>query len=609
MIKRRHVMGTKDNGPIEYLRFTALENGTFSLTIPSQLDPTSFVEYVEYSIDEGITWVHTDNTTSDVVITTPTITSGNSVLWRGRSPYVNKRFVFCQNTYNSTFSSTGKFNASGWLITLSNPNAHSPQGYIADYGAKNLFKNSKIVDASNLCLPFTPSSRLYQSYTGFFLNCSYLTTPPILSTTTLGQQCFSSMFEGCSALTQAPELPAVDLTGANNCYSFMFRYCSSLTNAPELPATTLARSCYYYMFCDCTSLVNAPELPATTLDVACYEYMFRGCTSLTTAPELPATTVTQECYYGMFRGCTKLTTAPILPATTLAYYSYREMFYQCSKLNFIKCLATTFNSNQCNGWTYQVASSGTFVKDANATWTTGTSGIPTSWVQIDSRPCLLVEDTIVTGKSETIQNVKALLDADHYSIVNNNNWFTITATGSTQVNIAVTISENNTGSDRTGTFTINCYDENNNLLDTGTVTVTQYAIAAAYSVNLNNGQWVWDSSLNCYKSDSNYHVTNGSASMSIEISGYTEFTIKVRTYGEKNYDYLTVGKLDQIPTRSNSTSGTNYWTGFGKSSATTWYDVTFSNIDGGAHTINLLYAKDGSTNTYDDRAYMQIITK
>ena len=34
----------------------------------------------------------------------------------------------------------------------------------------------------------------------------------------------------------------------------MFEGCTSLTTAPELPATTLADSCYSYMFYNCTNL-------------------------------------------------------------------------------------------------------------------------------------------------------------------------------------------------------------------------------------------------------------------------------------------------------------------------------------------------------------------
>ncbi len=94
-------------------------------------------------------------------------------------------------------------------------------------------------------------------------------------------------------------------TGAKYCY-YMFNGCTSLTTAPELPATTLAIECYYGMFSGCTSLTAAPELPATTLASYCYASMFSGCTSLTTAPELPATTLASYCYARMFTNCLKV---------------------------------------------------------------------------------------------------------------------------------------------------------------------------------------------------------------------------------------------------------------------------------------------------------------
>ena len=41
---------------------------------------------------------------------------------------------------------------------------------------------------------------------------------------------------------------------ANYCYRSMFQGCTGLTSAPELPATTLADYCYYSMFHGCTHL-------------------------------------------------------------------------------------------------------------------------------------------------------------------------------------------------------------------------------------------------------------------------------------------------------------------------------------------------------------------
>ena len=60
----------------------------------------------------------------------------------------------------------------------------------------------------------------------------------------------------------------------------MFMNCSGLTTAPVLPATTLADNCYRQMFYGCTALTTAPVLPATTLVSECYSKMFQNCTNL-----------------------------------------------------------------------------------------------------------------------------------------------------------------------------------------------------------------------------------------------------------------------------------------------------------------------------------------
>ena len=129
----------------------------------------------------------------------------------------------------------------------------------------------------------------------------------------------------------------VETNNARFCY--LFNGCSVLTSAPELPATTLADYCYNCMFSGCTSLTSAPKLTATTLADYCYDGMFSGCTKLTSAPELPATTLANDCYADMFYGCTSLTSAPKLPATTLAKYCYYEMFYNCANLSSVTMLA------------------------------------------------------------------------------------------------------------------------------------------------------------------------------------------------------------------------------------------------------------------------------
>ena len=179
--------------------------------------------------------------------------------------------------------------------------------------------------------PDLPATTLAIScYGSMFSGCSSLTQAPVLPTTTLKSYCYQLMFEGCTALTQAPALPATTL--ANYCYQLMFEGCTALTQAPALPATTLADHCYSSMFYGCTALTQAPALPATTLADHCYHNMFYGCTALTQAPDLPATTLADHCYESMFYGCTSLTKAPALPAKTLIGSCYSSMFYGCSSL-------------------------------------------------------------------------------------------------------------------------------------------------------------------------------------------------------------------------------------------------------------------------------------
>ena len=164
----------------------------------------------------------------------------------------------------------------------------------------------------------------------------------------------------------------------NNTLSGTYNFCSIFKQSKAvsaenmiLPATTLTNYCYRAMFSLAPNLIAPPALPATTLAQGCYWYMFEKC-PMSTAPDLLAPTLVQECYGNMFTGC--------------------------SNLNYIKCLATTKSATNClQNWVSNVAATGTFVKDANTTWTTGTSGIPTGWVVYDGE---IVEDPVINFNGE-----------------------------------------------------------------------------------------------------------------------------------------------------------------------------------------------------------------
>ena len=214
---------------------------------------------------------------------------------------------------------------------------------------------------------------------------------------------FYNLFDHCTALTSAPELPAENL--ANYCYKSMFYGCSSLKKVPELPAETLADACYSSMFQECYALESAPaSLPAKKMASQCYSWMFNGCSSLKVAPELPATELARNCYGGMFFNCENLTTAPVLSATALVDYCYDQMFNGCTKLSSITILApsdqisgTSFFYNSDSNWISETGTDASVtsrtlkVQDRDAYDALVTKGLPANW-KIGSNCTVLNKD-------------------------------------------------------------------------------------------------------------------------------------------------------------------------------------------------------------------------
>lgn len=120
--------------------------------------------------------------------------------------------------------------------------------------------------------------------------------------------------------------------------------------------------CYFGLFDGCTGLTSAPELPATTLTEYCYYSMFRGCTSLATAPQLPATTLTEWCYGDMFNGCTSLNYIKMM-ATDISASSCLDSWVRnvAATGTFVKNSAAQWDvsgeDGVPEGWTVQTASS------------------------------------------------------------------------------------------------------------------------------------------------------------------------------------------------------------------------------------------------------------
>ena len=310
-----------------YLTIQSLEDNN---TIGFKCNLNNVKRTISISTDNGVTWTGKTSSTSGKILAT--LNTGEKMLIKGdNSSYAMSGTT--EGSYNY-FTSTKQFVLEGNIMSL--------------------------INSTN------------------FENLSTLTS----------ERTFYGLFYNCSKLVSAENLSLPAMTLTRDCYGSMFVSCTSLTTAPALPATALADYCYAGMFHNCSSLTTAPELPATTLANYCYRYMFWQCKSLTTATELPATTLAEGCYQEMFAVCTSLTTAPALPATTLVDYCYNGMFDGCTKLSYIKAMFLTDPNYQSNNvytlnWVRDVAASGTFIKNSQATWNlTGDDGIPTGWTVV-----------------------------------------------------------------------------------------------------------------------------------------------------------------------------------------------------------------------------------
>ena len=353
-------------GPsISPLTFESL--GVTGISLIKNGDPDDIS--LEYKVNDG-EWA--SYSVGDAIA----LTDGEKVSFRA-GPAGNSSFSKSTSDYYSfSVAGSGTVAASGNIMSLLNRAGFS---IIPAYCFCRLFTDCTGLAAAPELPALALADHCYQS---MFSGCKNLVFAPELPATTIKYGCYQAMFSGCTCLVSAPVLPATAL--ASSCYWCMFQGCTNLTTAPELPATSLASYCYGSMFSNCTSLTSAPELPATTLQYGCYYYMFSTCKYLTLAPELPATSIADRCYYGMFSNCTNLTSAPELPATILADDCYQRMFKGCTNLNYIKMLAIDVSATGClNKWCTDVASSGTFVKNAAATWDiSGDSGIPSDWTVI-----------------------------------------------------------------------------------------------------------------------------------------------------------------------------------------------------------------------------------
>lgn len=222
--RRRLMMLSKKQEMPNYLAFTALANGTFTLTIGASV-ALSDLAYVEYSTDEGETWVKTNNVASTTVtITTPTITQGNRVLWRGSG--IRMARGTSSDNY-STFSATCNHNIEGHIGSLLHGTDESNFGTIpSTYAFTLLFSgDTKLISSSNLELADNIANYCYAR---MFNGCSnHESTFKEIRAKSLTAYSMNRMFYGNSKLEKAPDILATSASG-NYVIQYAFYNCNKL---------------------------------------------------------------------------------------------------------------------------------------------------------------------------------------------------------------------------------------------------------------------------------------------------------------------------------------------------------------------------------------------
>lgn len=136
-----------------------------------------------------------------------------------------------------------------------------------------------------------------------------------------------------------------------------------------------------------------------------------------------------------------------------------------------------------------------------------------------------------------------------------------------------------------------------------------------------HGEWVDSETLVdgsiLYKSNASYHVDNAWDTSKITFKGYSTFRIFIRSYAESSYDYVLVSTLNNdylanctgtssMRSAYNNTTYTKAYTR-SKQSSTNYEEVIFDNLDiTQEYYFYVIYQKDSSANSNDDRGYFYI---
>lgn len=289
---------------------------------------------------------------------------------------------------NNSYSRT-RFAISGPIDALTHK-----KNYLESEFNECFANNTGLCSASGLDLSGHPLTN--NCFTSIFELCTNLLCAPELPATTLANNCYENMFKDCASLIQGPSIiPANDIP-EEACRS-MFTNCTHLVHAPDLSKIkTIKRLGCQRMFCFCQSLVFVEDFNPEVISQHSCSYMFDNCTSLKRGPKVLSANkhfeqnddeyvvqdgIGNSCYQNMFSSCRSLIAAPEIGATIIldSQAPFKSMFENCTNLTSIKIHYTgNFSEINFSGWVNGVSNEGTFYYNGSDT-TRGTSAIPEGW--------------------------------------------------------------------------------------------------------------------------------------------------------------------------------------------------------------------------------------
>ena len=421
----------------------------------------------------------------------------------------------------------------------------------------------------------------------------------------------------CACINAIVDFGAIE-TIANN----MFRQNTSLTSITIPDSVTSIGSSAFY---GCTGLTSV-TIPDSVTTIG--TYVFYDCSSLTSVTIPDRVTSIGYC---AFTGCSSLTSVTIGRGVTEIA---SQAFGNCTSLKTftLKCEnAPNANSTAFGTSTSSYTGRNTYATGENILYVpVGATGYDTgSWLDPlqNQNKCGFTFSYTYTPSECTSLTITA------EDVKGRNTTTTIYYTAVTN-GYDFSNGEWVTGVELTGEVTSEAFPQNTSTEDvvervvsytylgvTATTTIIQGVWKnSGYEVTSPNSQWVLNTALNpdasvydgVYQSNKNKGVANSYDSLYIDIVGYETFQLYIRSYAESNYDYVMVSQLDKSITNNTSYSDYTSVKGHtrGKQQSGTTIDkytlIEFTNIDGNEHRIQVIYQKDSSSNSGDDRGYVLI---